>query len=140
MAVRKLKAMGKIVKDVRYTIYSPLDCQQCVGHDRASGDGVQLQDYVLIKMEVIPPFPLKFKVLEGQNIFLAAATLRSETMYGQTNCWVLPEGKYGAFEINETDVFILTQRSALNLAYQKISKFRRSRVVCSSCLVLILLV
>jgi len=26
-----------------------------------------------------------------------AATLRPETMAGQTNCWVLPEGDYGAY-------------------------------------------
>lgn len=120
--MKKLKDMGKIVKDVRYTIFSPLDGQPCADHDRASGEGVQPQDYVLIKMEVTPPFPSKFKVLEGRNVFLAAATLRPETMYGQTNCWVLPEGKYGAFEINDTDIFILTQRSALNLAYQKLSR------------------
>ncbi|GJM94152.1 hypothetical protein PR202_ga10770 [Eleusine coracana subsp. coracana] len=43
-------------------------------------------------------------------------------MYGQTNCWVLPDGIYGAFEINETDVFILTARAALNLAYQHLSR------------------
>ena len=28
-----------------------------------------------------------------------AATLRPETMYGQTNAWVLPEGKYGAYRV-----------------------------------------
>ncbi|KAL9309198.1 Leucine--tRNA ligase, cytoplasmic [Arabidopsis thaliana] len=43
-------------------------------------------------------------------------------MYGQTNAWVLPDGKYGAYEISETDVFILTERSALNRAYQNFSK------------------
>ncbi|RVW64949.1 Leucine--tRNA ligase, cytoplasmic [Vitis vinifera] len=43
-------------------------------------------------------------------------------MYGQTNAWVLPDGKYGAFEINDTDVFILSERAALNLAYQKLSR------------------
>ncbi|KAK9265450.1 hypothetical protein L1049_012394 [Liquidambar formosana] len=120
--MRKLKSMGKIVKDVRYTIYSPLDGQPCADHDRASGEGVQPQDYTLIKMEVIPPFPPKLSALEGRKVFLAAATLRPETMYGQTNAWVLPDGKYGAFEINETDVFIITQRAALNLAYQKFSR------------------
>lgn len=31
------------------------------------------------------------------KVFLLAATLRPETMYGQTNCWVLPEGQYGAY-------------------------------------------
>ncbi|XP_072964370.1 leucine--tRNA ligase, cytoplasmic [Typha angustifolia] len=120
--MKKLKNMGKIVKDMRYTIYSPLDGQPCADHDRATGEGVQPQEYVLIKMEVIPPFPSKLKALEGKNVYLAAATLRPETMYGQTNSWVLPDGKYGAFEINETDVFILTQRAALNLAYQKLSR------------------
>ncbi|XP_030552782.1 leucine--tRNA ligase, cytoplasmic isoform X2 [Rhodamnia argentea] len=120
--MRKLKSMGKIVKDLRYTIYSPLDGQPCADHDRATGEGVQPQDYTLIKMEVVPPFPPKMGVLEGKRVFLAAATLRPETMYGQTNAWVLPEGKYGAFEINDTDVFIVAQRAALNLAYQRFSK------------------
>ncbi|XP_071938457.1 leucine--tRNA ligase, cytoplasmic-like [Coffea arabica] len=119
---RKLKAMEKIVKDLRYTIYSPLDGQPCADHDRASGEGVLPQEYTLIKMEVVPPFPAKMSVLEGKKVYLAAATLRPETMYGQTNAWVLPEGKYGAFEISDTEVFILTRRAALNLAYQRLSR------------------
>jgi len=120
--MRKLKKLGKVVKDMRYTVYSPLDGQPCADHDRATGEGVQPQEYVLIKMEVISPFPPKLKALEGRKVYLAAATLRPETMYGQTNCWVLPDGMYGAFEINDTDVFILTARSALNLAYQHLSR------------------
>ncbi|KAM5583847.1 leucine--tRNA ligase, cytoplasmic-like [Rosa sericea] len=120
--VRKLKSMGKIVKDVRYTIYSPKDGQPCADHDRASGEGVQPQEYTVIKMEVVAPFPSKLGVLEGRNVFLAAAMLRPETICGQTNAWILPDGKYGAFEINEADVFILTPRAALNLAYQKYSR------------------
>ena len=120
--MRKLKSTGKIVKDLRYTIYSPLDGQPCADHDRASGEGVQPQEYTIIKMEVLKPFPHKLGVLEGKRVFLAAATLRPETMYGQTNAWVLPDGKYGAFEINETDVFILTERAARNLAYQRYSR------------------
>ena len=120
--MRKLKKMGKIVKDLRYTIYSPLDDQPCADHDRASGEGVLPQEYTLVKMEVIPQFPPKLRALEGRKVFLAAATLRPETMYGQTNAWVLPDGKYGAFEINDTDVFILSERAALNLAYQKLSR------------------
>jgi hypothetical protein len=30
------------------------------------------------------------------QVYLLAATLRPETMYGQTNCWVLPHDKEGA--------------------------------------------
>ncbi|OMP01193.1 Aminoacyl-tRNA synthetase, class Ia [Corchorus olitorius] len=122
--MRKLRSMGKIVKDVRYTIFSPSDGQPCADHDRASGEGVQPQEYTIIKMEVVPPFPPKMQVLEleGKKVFLAAATLRPETMYGQTNCWVLPNGNYGAYEINDTEVLILTERAARNLAYQNHSR------------------
>ncbi|KAK9673508.1 hypothetical protein RND81_12G171800 [Saponaria officinalis] len=120
--MRKLKAAGKIVKDLRYTIFSPLDGQPCADHDRASGEGVQPQEYTIIKMEVVPPFPAKLSALEGRKVFLAAATLRPETMYGQTNAWVLPDGEYGAFEINDDEVFIVTERAARNLAYQRYSR------------------
>ncbi|GMH30926.1 hypothetical protein Nepgr_032769 [Nepenthes gracilis] len=120
--MRKLKAAGKIVKDMRYTIYSPLDGQTCADHDRASGEGIQPQEYTLIKMKVVSPFTEKMRVLEGRRVFLAAATLRPETMFGQTNAWVLPEVKYGAFEINDIDVFILIYRAALNLSYQGFSR------------------
>uniref|UniRef100_A0A803MT29 leucine--tRNA ligase n=1 Tax=Chenopodium quinoa TaxID=63459 RepID=A0A803MT29_CHEQI len=120
--MRKLKAANKIVKDKRYAIFSPLDGQPCADHDRASGEGVQPQEYTIIKMEVVPLFPAKLSALEGRKVYLAAATLRPETMYGQTNAWVLPEGKYGAFEINETDVYVVTERGALNLAYQNYSR------------------
>ena len=47
-----------------------------------------------------------------------AATLRPETMAGQTNCWVLPEGDYGAYKGLNSEIFILTARSARNLAFQ----------------------
>ncbi len=50
---------------------------------------------------------------------MVAATLRPETMYGQTNLFVLPTGKYGAFEMANGEVFICSQRSAYNLAYQE---------------------
>ncbi|GJP35119.1 hypothetical protein CLOM_g19637 [Closterium sp. NIES-68] len=112
-----------VVKDRRYTIFSPLDGQPCADHDRASGEGVLPQEYTLIKMQVVPPLTGKLEALAGRNVFLAAATLRPETMYGQTNAWVLPDGQYGAFEVNEGgDVFVVTKRSALNLSYQFLSK------------------
>jgi len=48
-----------------YTIFfSPLDGQPCADYDRASGEGVQPQEYTIIKMELVPPFPEKFKVLQ----------------------------------------------------------------------------
>jgi leucyl-tRNA synthetase len=52
------------------------------------------------------------------RVFLLAATLRPETMYGQTNCWALPEGQYGAYRGLNNEVYITTERSALNMSYQ----------------------
>ncbi|EHH54627.1 hypothetical protein EGM_15506 [Macaca fascicularis] len=56
--------------------------------------------------------------LKGKNIFLVAATLRPETMFGQTNCWVHPDMKYIGFETVNGDIFICTQRAARNMSYQ----------------------
>ena len=61
----------------------------------------------------------KISALKGQGrVFLLAATLRPETMAGQTNCWALPEGKYGAFRGLNDEIYVVTERAALNLAYQ----------------------
>ena len=41
----------------RLSIYSPKDGQPCADHDRASGEGVNPQEYTLVKMEALelPP-------------------------------------------------------------------------------------
>ena len=114
---RTLKARGKIVKDKRNAVYSPIDGQPCADHDRASGEGVGPQEYVLVKMRALE-LPGKLAALEGKAVFLMAATLRPETMYGQTNAWVLPDGDYGAFEGLGGEVYVMTARAALNLSYQ----------------------
>jgi leucyl-tRNA synthetase len=59
---------------------------------------------------VIEPFPPALQPLAGRKVFLAPATLRPETMYGQTNCFVLPDGNYGAFEMANGDVFVISER------------------------------
>ncbi|KAL4854122.1 Leucine--tRNA ligase [Chlorella vulgaris] len=113
-----LRKKGKIVKDKRYAVYSPLDGQPCADHDRASGEGVGPQEYTLIKMRALE-LKGKLAALQGQGpVYLMAATLRPETMYGQTNCWALPDGDYGAFQGLGGEVYVMTDRSALNLSYQ----------------------
>jgi len=32
-----------------------------------------------------------YSALAGKDVYLIAATLRPETMYGQTNCWIHPD-------------------------------------------------
>ena len=48
----KLRKLEKVSFGKRYSVYSPCDGQICADHDRATGEGVGPQEYVLIKMEV----------------------------------------------------------------------------------------
>ena len=34
-------------------------------------------------------------------------------MYGQTNCWALPEGDYGAYQGRNNEIYIMAARCAL---------------------------
>lgn len=115
----RLKERNKIKFGKRYTIFSPKDDQPCMDHDRSSGEGVGPQEYTLIKMRVKEPFPDTLKSLKGKPVFLVAATLRPETMFGQTNCWVKPDMQYVAVEMKSGEVFICTQRAARNMSYQE---------------------
>ncbi|KAJ1908902.1 cytosolic leucyl tRNA synthetase [Tieghemiomyces parasiticus] len=120
----RLKERQKIKFGKRYTIYSPLDEQPCMDHDRQSGEGVGPQEYTAVKMRVAAWSPAaqaqvdQLPALQGKNVFMVAATLRPETMYGQTNCFVGPTLEYGLYAINDTDVFVCTHRAARNLCYQ----------------------
>lgn len=117
-----LRALQKIKFGKRYAVFSTVDNQGCADHDRSAGEGVMPQEYTLIKMKLraLPEVPGAAEALDGRDVFLPAATLRAETMYGQTNCWVLPSGDYHAYEIAGGDVFITSEHSAANMAYQDI--------------------
>jgi leucyl-tRNA synthetase len=80
-------------------------------HDRSAGEGVGPQEYTLIKLQVLDPKPKVLTHLD-KPVFLVAATLRPETMYGQTNCFLHPDIVYSAFYIgkNEEEIFIATTR------------------------------
>lgn len=117
----QLNEKKKIQSGFRPNVYSPKDKQVCADHDRSSGEGVVPQEYTIIKLEVVFPENEKYSFannFQGRKVFLAAATLRPETMYGQTNCFVLPEGDYGAFLFKNDEILIMSERSAIGLAHQ----------------------
>lgn len=61
---------------------------------------------------------LNIRKFDDKPIYLVAATLRPETMYGQTNCWIQPEIKYVLFETVDNEYFICTRRAARNMCFQ----------------------
>lgn len=121
--MNRLYEKGHIKFGERYTIYSPKDGQPCMDHDRASGERMGPQEYTAIKMKVIEWGPhadeVKAKVA-GKDVYFVAATLRSETTYGQTNCFVSPTITYGIFEAKDNQYFFCTDRAARNMAFQNV--------------------
>jgi leucyl-tRNA synthetase len=57
----QLKARNKVMYGKRYTVFSPRDNQPCMDHDRSTGEGVGPQEYTLIKMKFVEPFPPKLR-------------------------------------------------------------------------------
>ena len=116
----KLRAADVIAFGKRPSIFSEADGQPCMDHDRDKGEGVGPQEYVAIKLKVLEPFPACLAPLQGKTVYCLAGTLRPETMCGQTNCWILPEGDYGAFAKSETEVYICAARAARNMGFQDV--------------------
>ncbi|KAJ2081798.1 cytosolic leucyl tRNA synthetase [Coemansia sp. RSA 988] len=124
----RLRDMGKIKFGKRYTIWSAKDGQPCMDHDRQSGEGVGVQEYTCIKLEVLDWSDLAkqavaaIPALVGKKVFLVAATLRPETMYAQTNCFAGTKLEYGLFQsANANEVYVVTERAARNMAFQSLS-------------------
>ncbi|KAH9856352.1 leucine-tRNA ligase [Lenzites betulinus] len=126
--MKRLYKLGKIKFGERYTVYSPKDGQPCMDHDRSEGEALGPTEYTGIKMEVVQWSPEAAKAIEGKvgarKVFLVAATLRPETMYGQTNCFVGTAIKYGVFAINDKEAYLCTYRAARNMAFQGIMDVR----------------
>ncbi|KAK9778952.1 putative leucine--tRNA ligase [Seiridium cardinale] len=123
--MNRLKELDKIKFGKRYTIYSIKDGQPCMDHDRSEGEAVGPQEYTAIKLKVLEWAPkaketLQGKIPAGGNVFLVPATLRPETMYGQTCCFVGPKIGYGIFKVSENEYFLVTDRAARNMSYQGI--------------------
>lgn len=88
-------------------------------HDRSSGEGVGPQEYTLIKIKVLSKLPKELEATK-KPVYLVAATLRPETMYGQTNCYIHPDLSYSAFYVGQDneEVFVASKRAARNMAFQ----------------------
>ncbi|KAH0571431.1 Leucyl-tRNA synthetase [Spironucleus salmonicida] len=117
-----LKRKGFIKFGERFTIWSPIDQQPCLDHDRASGEGVQSQEYTIVLTELLKNETNNAKIYdlvnENDKIYLPCATLRPETMCGQTNVWVKPDGEYYLYRIEENKVIVSGQHAGQNMAYQ----------------------
>ncbi|MFH1211192.1 MAG: leucine--tRNA ligase, partial [archaeon] len=84
---RKLKEKDFVVKGRHPVVWCPKDNTPVGDHDRVEGEGNAPQEFSL----------LKFKF---EDYYLVAATLRPETVFGETNFWVNPDVKYVKVDVN----------------------------------------
>ncbi|MDP3734275.1 MAG: class I tRNA ligase family protein, partial [Nanoarchaeota archaeon] len=73
--------------------------------DISKGGNAEKQEYTL----------LKFKL---DDDYLVAATLRPETIYGQTNLWINPDASYVRVDV-DGERWIMSREAAEKLRYQK---------------------
>lgn len=134
--MNRLKELSKILYGKRYTIYSPKDGQPCMDHDRTKGEGVGPTEYTALKLKVKEWSPEAQSAVDGKipkdaAVYFIPATLRPETMYGQTCCFVGPNIKYGIFKVSEKEYYVCTKRAAWNMCFQgtffSIDKFPRDQ-------------
>lgn len=88
---RKLRELGYVRKGRHPVVWDPTDNAVLSDHDRTEGEGVTPQEYTLIKL----------RDAGDPSRVLVAATLRPETMFGQTNVWVNPEETYTELAVGD---------------------------------------
>ena len=103
----KYNELGFLTKGKYPVLYSPED-ESAMGEDDikdADTDAVEKMEFTLLKF--------KFK-----DKFLVAATLRPETIFGQTNIWINPGIKYMEAQVGN-EIWILSKEAIEKLKYQR---------------------
>ncbi len=104
---RTLYRLGRLRKGSHPVVWCPV-CESPTGdHDRLVGEGVSPIEFTLVYFR-----------LEESDAYLAASTLRPETIFGATNVWVRPEAKYAEATLNGAKV-IVSQEALVKMREQQ---------------------
>lgn len=101
---RRLRELGHVEIGTHEVVWCPRDQAPIGDHDRLEGEGVQPVEFTLLK------FPFA-------NLFLVAATLRPETVFGQTNLWIDPAVAYVKAEV-DGETWVVNREAAVKLREQ----------------------
>ena len=102
--IRTLYKRGYIVRGSHPLVWCPVDESPTGDHDRLSGEGVRPEEYILVKFEY-----------DGR--YLVAGTLRPETIFGATNVWLNPKGRYVEAIVNG-EKWIISREACDKLRHQ----------------------
>jgi leucyl-tRNA synthetase len=101
-----LRNLGYVAKGRHPVVWCPR-CESPTGdHDRLVGEGVSPEEYTLVYFK-----------LDEYDAFLAAATLRPETIFGVTNIWINPKSEYVLIEADGRRL-IVSRQAAEKLQHQ----------------------
>ncbi|MBO8175527.1 MAG: leucine--tRNA ligase [Thermococcus sp.] len=108
----RLKEKGLIVKGAHRVRWDPVVGTPLGDHDLMDGEDVPILEYILIKF-----------ILEkdGEIIYLPAATLRPETVYGVTNMWLNPNAIYVKAKVKykgKEEIWVVSKEAAYKLSFQ----------------------
>ncbi len=101
----RLKELGYVRLGEHPVIWCPKDETPVGDHDRVEGEGETPSEFTLLKFEY-----------EGK--YLLAATLRPETVFGQTNLWLDPDVEYVEADV-DGERWIINEQCAKKLEDQK---------------------
>jgi leucyl-tRNA synthetase len=104
----RLRELGYVVQGTHPVVWCSHDESPTGDHDRMEGEGVSPEEFNL----------LKFEVEGGKKRWLVAGTLRPETIFGATNVWVHPAGKYVEAEV-DGEAWIVSQSAVTRLKEQQ---------------------
>lgn len=107
---KKLKELGLLIQAPYYATY----CAKCgpvavdpSEMDLSKGGNAEKNEYTIIKLQYQQP-----------NQFIVVATLRPETMFGQTNVWLDPNINYVKISVGN-EIWIASKEFADKIKYQK---------------------
>ena len=103
---KNLKEKGYVTRGTHPVVWCPKDQSPTGDHDRQIGEGVNPEEYTLIKYKL------------DENTYLPAATFRPETIYGITNIWINPDATYVEAIVNGEN-WIISQEAAEKLKEQE---------------------
>ena len=100
----KLKEGSHVIKGKFPVVWCIKDNSPVGDHSRVEGEGETPQEYILMKYQY------------GDEL-IVTATLRPETLYGDTNLWINPDAKYARAKVNDEE-WIISRSCAEKLKEQ----------------------
>ncbi len=101
---RKLKEKGLVVRGSHPVRYCPHDENPVEDHDILKGEGATIVEYTIVKF------------VNDDGLIFPCGTLRPETVFGVTNLWINPSGRYAVFQV-DGERWILSLEAGEKLKY-----------------------